>query len=113
MTGANSPLVIAENGDLAIAVVVELDLLGHGPVLHLELLKKLRHGPGSVVSTEHLGCKPRHVAGKMLVELRSLQMRVNGQSLLVCKHRFTYRQPVEDVIPVFLWRLLEHLEVLE
>lgn len=71
MTSGDGTLVVTQNGHLAVCVVVSLDLLGN-VTRGLDLLEQLAHGVRSVVCTENLGGKARHVILEVLVQSRSL-----------------------------------------
>jgi len=71
MTSGDGTLVVTQNGYLAVCVVVSLDLLGN-ITRGLDLLEQLAHGVRSVVCTENLGGKTRHIVLEVLVQSRSL-----------------------------------------
>lgn len=64
MLGTNSTFMVTKNGDLSVAIVVELDLLVDSGILvfgWIQLLEEIRHGVRSIVGTEDLGSQALHV----------------------------------------------------
>lgn len=60
MACGDGTLVVTQNGNLAIGIVVRLDLLRNS-TRGLHILEKVAHGEGSVVGTENLGSQTTHV----------------------------------------------------
>jgi hypothetical protein len=73
MASTNCTLVVTENGDLSVAIIIELNFFLNGDVGALQLFQKSRHGERGVVGTEYFSTQTRHVVCQMLVELRCLR----------------------------------------
>ena len=80
MTGADGTLVVTEDGNLSIAVIVKLHLLGDTSVRSRvlgDLFQEVCLGPRCIVGTEDLGSQALHVVVQVFIQLRCLENRVN------------------------------------
>jgi len=73
MASTDCSLVVTKNGDLSVAIIIELDFFLNGDVGVLQLFQKSRHGERGVVGTKYFSTQTRHVVCQMLVELRCLK----------------------------------------
>ena len=62
VSGRDSTLVVAQNGNFAVGFVVIFDLLWDRPN-RFHLPQEGRHGEGSIICTEDLGCETFHEVG--------------------------------------------------
>jgi hypothetical protein len=92
MASTDGTLMVTENSDLSVTVIVKLDFLLNADVLCAEFFEKSRHGEGSIVGTEHLGTKTRHVVCQMLVKLAGLTILAEILQVTMAMSKLTLRR---------------------